>query len=171
MAKETTLQSIDTKIIKADTDRVLCKIISDILDGNGYFYMINNNANIDILITNPAGSGKRVIVYNYFLSNTGTANVTLSLYANSTYTGTATTLTFFNKQVGSTNTHTFTAEDITGTTITPGTLLGSIVLNSNNFFKFEYNSFGVIEILEGNALHISIQATDVYNFAIDIVEE
>ena len=174
LAKETTqgaiktaVESLDSKTIKADTDNVQRFIDNAVKKGQAFFWMKNYSGDLDLILENPTGSGKSLFVYNFAINNTGTSNITIDLYKNSTTD--ASDVGFIpNKKIDSGNSRTFTLKE--NGTITNGTLLGSFELQGNNFFKQNYDSFSILEIPEGKSLHLKISTSSSYSIIIDIIE-
>ena len=133
--------------------------------------MLNNDTPKDIIIENPGGSNIIVWLVNWMFQNSNTNDITIEIYKNSSYTGTGTQITLYNKNIGSNTTPPFTATDITGLSITPGTLIGSLLLPGNVQFKLDYTSFGLIKIPENNNIHFKITANGTYNSIFDFIIE
>ena len=106
--------------------------------------------NLLLQAANPPGSGKTMYVSRIFGSSSA-SNVTMSLYRNGTFTGTA--VTPVNLNFGSANTSVMTAQGTTGSLGGGPTLLMSILLPE---MPFTLDVGGSIIVPPGSALTVLI---------------
>jgi len=172
VATETTLSSIGTKIVHVNTNDAICRELAKVIAEDSYILSVYGDSDKDFLIENPLGSGKVIFIDYIEILNAGTTTpsgsplVTVIPYLNSTYTGSPSAITVFNKTFGSTKTSVLEAFDITGLTITNGTKITEVYLAGS---QSRLLNFGGLK--EDNALHFSIVASDYYTITISIHEE
>ena len=135
--------------------------------------MFNNDADQDILVKNPSGSGITTYLINWLLQNAGTNDIILSVYKNTSYTegsGSVSSISPHNKNISISDESPFSVIDITNAeTITLGTLMGTIIIPAGQFVKLEFSSFGIFKIPENNTIHAKITASDDYNLVVDFI--
>lgn len=172
VATEATLNNINNNVQHANTDDVICRELAKVIEQNSYILSVYGNTNKDFYLENPIDSGKVLYIDNIEILNAGTTTpsgsplVTVTSYLNSSYTGTPSSISIFNKTFGSTNTSVAIAEDITGATITPGTKITEVYLAGGQSRLLNYGG-----LVENNLIHFSITATDYYTITISFHEE
>ena len=171
LAKESTLSSLNSKVVKADTDATKTiwdyAVENDLAFAGAKTFSIGSGDSVDVLFANPSGSGKTIKVR--LLAAQGGAEGRTEVYAGSygediVKTADGVSIPILNKKTGGTNTSVAVLQyDDTGTKYTINTTDKTENLipgGSGNFATGGPATVGLAgEILEGHAILIRVVNT------------
>ena len=168
-ATETTLAALNNKVTLIDTNNVKQYHFNAVLQGKAWCLLRTWTGNNEIVISNPSGSGKTVLIYA--LIYTGDTDTDITWYLDRSGVGSGTSLTPFSLQIGSSNTYTFSVEeDTSGTVYSGGTTLGSEKMFATTQTHSNVNDMGVIQIVEGHSLSFNFSTTGEVSIKLFILE-
>lgn len=152
----TKLTSLDSKIIKADTDNVELALIQAAKQGKAWGYMhevsITDGDAYEIKVENPASSPTKLYITHYTFKSSANY-ISFKMYSNRV-DDSITELTPFNLNIALSTTKNF---KIKQGSFTGGTLLGDEYIDSSNKFTDNILSSGYLILRAGNSLNFRFE--------------